>query len=229
MYVYHWDNRKTYEMEPGCTLWIASSLDPGRFAYRLSPSSVIRFYYGIIQHINIGDGGVISGVPCATPCVFGIGSGETRFEEVPPLLEQNGIACNKCFTEPNVSWTIISCGMARFNVQADTSTNLVNGIWFIPNVTIRLGEFLKKYGEPDYISLSRESTLEGTTVQARLYWDGIRMLVLLPICEGELYPIDEAAEVEGVSLSDEILYQDSSEVEFGSIYQHWNGYGTYQP
>lgn len=33
----------------------------------------------------------------------------------------------------------------------------------------------------------------------------------------------------GISFADEALYQASSEVEFGSFYQRWNGYGTYQP
>jgi hypothetical protein len=35
--------------------------------------------------------------------------------------------------------------------------------------------------------------------------------------------------VEGVDFSDEILYQDSSEVELGAFYKLWTGYGAYQP
>ena len=82
-----------------------------------SPQSAITFYYSITQRINIGDAGLLSDAPCASPCVFGIQAGKTRLDEVPPLLKANGIS--KCFTEPNVSWILFSCGFSRFNVQVN--------------------------------------------------------------------------------------------------------------
>lgn len=86
------------------------------FAYQKDPASLIRFYYSAIYAINIGDGGILSGVPCSAPCVFGIRAGETQFDQVMPALEKNGIARSVCLTEPNVSWFLFSCGAGRLNV-----------------------------------------------------------------------------------------------------------------
>ena len=194
--------------------------------YHTSPDSVIRFYLGITQRINIGDGGLLSGSPCSSPCVFGIRVGETQFDQVMPLLEKNGIS--KCLTEQSVSWVAINCGMSRFNVQADAHTNLVNAVWFYPNVSISLGEIIEKYGDPDFVSLDREGLPEAPTVKMNLYWDSIRMLVAMPEIDGKIYVVKKATKVEGVDFSDEILYQDSSEVEFGAFYKLWTGYGAYQ-
>jgi hypothetical protein len=195
--------------------------------YHMSPASVIRFYLGITQRINIDDGGLLSGLPCSSPCVFGIRVGETHFDQVMPLLKKNGIS--KCLTEQSVSWVAINCGMSRFNVQADAHTNLVNGVWFYPNVSISLGEIIEKYGDPDFVSLDREGLSEAPTVKMNLYWDSIRMLVAMPEIDGKIYVVKKATKVEGVDFSDGILYQDSSEVEFGAFYKLWTGYGAYQP
>src|SRR5689334_4503754 len=47
---------------------------------------------------EIGDGGVLSGLPCPSPCAFGIQIGETQLDQVIPELEKNGIS--GCQTEP---------------------------------------------------------------------------------------------------------------------------------
>ncbi len=73
------------------------------FTYKKEPAFILRFYYSIIYAINIGDGGIISGVPCSAPCVFGIRAGEIQFDQVMPTLAKNGIASSVCLTEPNVS------------------------------------------------------------------------------------------------------------------------------
>ena len=192
-----------------------------------SPASVIRFYLGITQRIDISDGGLLSGLPCSSPCTFGIRVGETQFDQVMPLLEKNGIS--KCLTEQSVSWVAISCGMGRFNVQADAHSNIVNGVWFYPNVSISLGEIIEKYGAPNFISLDREGPPEAPTIKMNLYWDSIRMLVAMPEIDGRIYVVEKTTKVEGIDFSDEQLYQASSEIEFGAFYKLWTGYGTYQP
>lgn len=66
-------------------------------------------------------------------------------------------------------------------------------------------------------------------MKMNLYWDSIQMLVALPEIDGKIYVVKKATKVEGVDFSDEILYQDSSEVELGAFYKLWTGYGAYQP
>jgi len=192
-----------------------------------SPTSVLRFYFSITQQINIGDAGLLSDAPCAAPCVFGIQAGQTRLDQVAPLLKANGIS--KCFTEPSVSWILVSCGMARFNVQVNAQTKIVNAIWFHPSTSISVGEIIQKYGEPDYMTVSHDKLPEGTTIRIYLYWNSHRMLVVLPKIDGEIYMIEKTTQIDEADFSDEELYQDSSEIEFGHGYKLWNGYGAYQP
>ena len=188
--------------------------------------AVVMFFYSITQRINIGDAGVLSGEPCSAPCVFGIQAGETQFDDVPLLLKKYGVS--KCETEPNISWVAIHCGAGRFNVQANTHTNLVNGIWFYPNDRISLGEILGKYGKPDYVSLSQNGNPVAPTIQLYIYWDSIRMGVVMPTIDGKTYVVEKATRVELIGFSDEDLHQDSSEIELNSAYKLWSGYGTYQ-
>jgi hypothetical protein len=196
------------------------------FAFKGDSASIIRFYYVAKYGINIGDGGILSGVPCSAPCVFGIRAGETRFDQVMPAIEKNGIASSNCFTEPNVSWFLFNCGVGRLNVQVDTQTNIVNAVWFLPNDSISLGEIIEKYGEPSYVTVDQD---DGPgTIRLRFYWNSIRMLVSLPESYAESYDVKKTTRVEGIDFSDENLYR-TSEKESDPYYKPWNGYGTYQP
>jgi hypothetical protein len=188
------------------------------------PASLVRIYSVVRYGVNIGDGGVISGVPCSAPCVFGIRVGRTPFEQVLPTLEKNGIARSKCLEEPNVSWYLFACGAGRLNVVVDTQTNIVVSIWLLPNASISFGEMIEKYGEPNYVTLDQEGL---DTIHPRFYWNSIRMLVILPEISGETYDVEKTTAVEGISFSDESVYRTSDKVP-NSYYKPWNGYGIYQ-
>ena len=177
----------------------------------------------LAEDIDIGDGGLLSGQPCASPCTFGIHIGETQLDQVIPVLEHNGIS--RCWTEPNLSWSLISCGGNRLNVQVDTHTSLVNGIWFHPSVPISLGDIIEKYGEPDYVTI--DQNVPGR-IQLRFYWNSLRMLVPLPEISGETYPVRKITQVESINFLDENLYR-ISDKETEPYYKPWNGYGIYQP
>lgn len=192
--------------------------------YKKYPATIIRFYYVARYGINIGDGGILSGVPCSAPCVFGIQAGQTQFEQVMPTLEKNSIASSKCLTEPNISWFLFTCGAGRLNVQVDTQTNIVNAVWFFPNDFISLGEIIEKYGEPNYVTLDRDTQ---DTTHPRFYWNSIRMLVSLPKISSGMYDVEKTTEVESISFSDEKLYRISDKAT-EPYYKPWNGYGIYQ-
>ena len=180
------------------------------------------------QEINIKDGGLFSDWPCTSPCVYGIHIGETHREQVIPILQENGIA--PCDVEPNISWTLVYCGGGRLNVQVDNRTNLVNSIWYSPNKTIRLGKVIEKYGQPDFVSLDRLGPRGAPIAEVYLYWDSIPMTARVTrIDNATSYVFDEKTRVEDIGFTNQELYQDSSEVEFGSFYLPWEGYGKYQP
>jgi hypothetical protein len=194
------------------------------FAYKNNePAALARIYYMAIYGVNIGDGGVLSGVPCSAPCVFGIQAGETPFDQVLPTLEKNGIASSKCFQEPSVSWYLFACGAGRLNVQVETDTNIVSAVWIRPNDALSLGEMIEKYGEPNYVTLDQETP---GAIHPRFYWNSMRMVVVVPQIPGNTYDVEKITAVEGVSFSDENLYRlADKETE---PYKPWNGYGLYQ-
>jgi len=186
----------------------------------MDPATAIAY---LAEDIDIGDGGLLSGQPCASPCAFGIHVGETQLDQVVPVLGSNGIS--RCWTEPNISWSLISCGGSRFNVQVDMHTSLVNAIWFDPSVPISLGDIIEKYGEPNYVTVDQQAP---ETIRLRFYWNSIRMLVMLPEHSGETYNVEKTTEVEGIDFSDENLYR-TSDKETEPYYKPWSGYGMYQP
>ena len=174
---------------------------------------------------DIGDGGLLSGLPCAAPCVYGIRIGETPLDQVIPILEQNGLS--DCQTEDSASWIGITCGYSVV-VQVDKPTNLVNATGFYPSIPISLGEIIEKYGEPDFVALRAEDSPDGPSSRITLFWDSLRMTVAMPKINSHIYVLEGTTNPEMVGFLDEEHYTDSSDVEFGEFFQQWNGYGTYQ-
>ena len=175
---------------------------------------------------DIGDGGLLSGLPCVAPCVYGIRIGETPLDEVIPILKQNGLS--ECQTEESASWIGITCGYSVV-VQVDKPTNMVNATWFYPSAPLSLGEIIEEYGEPDYVTLIANDSPDGPSSRISLFWDKLNMIVEMPPIESHMYVLEGTTNPEIVGFLDEEQYTDSSEVEFGEYYQRWNGYGVYQP
>lgn len=175
---------------------------------------------------DIGDGGLLSALPCAAPCVYGIQTGETQLDQVIPMLEKNGLS--ECYREESASWIGITCGYSVV-VQVDRATSVVNGTGFYPTLPIALEEITEKYGEPDFVELQAEGTTEAPTSRIILFWDELNMNVAMPLIDSHMYALEGTTTTEMVMFLDDALYTDSYEIEFGEFYKQWNGYGTYQP
>lgn len=175
---------------------------------------------------DIGDGGLLSGLPCAVPCVYGIRIGETSLDQVIPTLQQNGLS--ECLTEENLSWIGVTCGYSVV-VQVDKATSLVNATGFYPSVPISLAKIIEKYGEPDFVSLQAEGPVEAPTSRITLFWDQLKMTVEMPQIDRHIYPLEGTTTAEMVIFLDEAQYIDSNKISFGEYYKRWNGYGDYQP
>ena len=173
---------------------------------------------------DIGDGGLLSGIPCAAPCVYGIRIGETPLDQVIPTLEQNGLS--PCSREDNLSWIGITCGYSVV-VQVDSATSLVNGTGLYPSLPVSVGEIIEKYGEPAFVVLQADGTLEAPTSRMWLFWDELNMTVEMPQVDSHSYALEGTTTVEMVMFLDEKNYTDASEVSFGDYYKRWNGYGSY--
>ena len=178
------------------------------------------------ERADIGDGGLLSDLPCATPCVYGIQIGETTLDQVIPTLQQNGLS--ECLTEDSASWIGITCGYSVV-VQVDKATSIVNATGFYPSVPISLGEIIEKYGEPDFVSLHAEGPAETPTSRMSLFWDTLKMTVEMPQIDSHIYALEGTTTAEMVIFLDEAQYIDSNKISFGEYYKRWNGYGDYQP
>ena len=178
------------------------------------------------ERADIGDGGLLSGLPCAAPCVYGIQIGETPLDQVIPMLEQNGLS--ECQREESASWISIICGYSVV-VQVDRATSVVNATGFYPSVPISLGEIIEKYGEPDFVYLSAEDSPDGSTTHISLSWDKLRMTVEMPQIDSHIYALEGTTTAEMVIFLDDAQYIDSNEISFGEYYKRWKGYGAYQP
>ncbi len=178
------------------------------------------------ERADIGDGGLLSGLPCAAPCVYGIQIGETPLDQVIPMLEQNGLS--GCQREDSASWIGITCGYSVV-VQVDKQTNVVNATGFYPSLPISLGEIIEKFGEPDFASLHSEGPVEAPTSRISLFWDKFKMTVEMPQIDSHIYALEGTTTVEMVIFLDDAQYIDSNEISFGEYYKRWNGYGGYQP
>jgi hypothetical protein len=178
------------------------------------------------ERADIGDGGLLSDLPCAAPCVYGIQIGETPLDRVIPILEQNGLS--QCLTEESASWIGITCGYSVV-VQVDRANSIVNATGFYPSVPISLGQIIEKYGEPNFVSLQADGPTEAPTSRMSLFWDALKMTVEMPEIDSHIYTLEEPTTVEMVLFLDEVLFIDSSQISFGDYYKQWNGYSAYQP
>jgi len=184
--------------------------------------------------LNIGDGGLLSGQPCESPCFFGIRIGETGLDQVISILKNNGISpCYEITSGTgdvdNVSF--IGCGVDGWDVTVipNSQTSLVDEISYGLSVQISVGDVIEKYREPDFIQVMRGyNNKNEKIVIASLFWDIISMEIALPTIiepEEQIYKIEKNTIVQGIDfMSEEIYLRYSREFSIP-----WHGYGVYKP
>jgi hypothetical protein len=176
--------------------------------------------------LHVGDGGLISGQPCASPCFFGIHIGRTRLEKVISILETNEIS--PCYYDNE---TRIECGEGVYYIiiGADPSTFIVDGIVYYPGISISVGDVIKKYGNPNWIYVEPDGIPGATTVTMFLLWDSIKMRVDLPEMPDigeQIYVVENTTEARKITYLDETSYSNPATSGFPQV---WKGYGEYKP
>lgn len=172
--------------------------------------------------IPIGDGGLITGQPCASPCFFGIRLGETSFDQVVPILENNGIyPCNQ------VNERNIFCGTTDtvVVVAMNASTFMVDGISYKPSASVLVEDIIARYGDPNsvHVELDETGTPESPKLLMSLLWDSVKIganLVGVYDSGEHIYVVENTAEVHWVFLGETTL---------SASLQPWKGYGNYKP
>jgi hypothetical protein len=181
------------------------------------------------ESLPIGDGGLISDQPCASPCFFEIRIGETQLAEVAPILEKSGIYPCYDFNE-----SAVACGDGIFTifVRADPATFIVDGMTYYPSIPVSIGDVITKYGEPDRTWVQSEGTPEDPYMSMFLLWDSRKMSINLPDdydssnIAKQAYTIESETEIWSVSfMNDSDFYNLFS----NSHAKPWNGYDDYVP
>ena len=191
-----------------------------------TPTQISIATHPMMKLENIGDGGLISNQPCESPCFFDIRIGETHFDQVVSILENNTISPCYQFNE-----RIIICGKdtSSIIVGADPSTFIVDGITYYPSILISIGDIIKKYGNPNLVQVEPDGIPEATTVTMFLLWDSIKMRVDLPEVTDigeQIYVIENITEAPKITFLNETSY---SSLTDSGLMQPWKGYGTYKP
>ncbi len=190
----------------------------------IPPSQTLLPPTGVL--LPIGDGGLISGRPCQSPCFFGIRIGETPLNQVASSLKNNGISpCSM------PSSTTVFCGenVTSIAIGSDPSTFIVDEIEYDPAVLITVEEIINKYGNPNFVRVTLDGIPERPKISALLLWDSIKMRIdLLEIDEkGEQgIVIESTAEIQWVFFLDETSYSNLTTDEYA---HPWKGYGAYKP
>jgi hypothetical protein len=173
--------------------------------------------------VPIGDGGLISGIPCAAPCLFDIRIGETPLDQVIPTLQSYGVSPCELSNE------VVRCG-APLVISADESTSIVDWIGYYPYGSISVEMIVEKYGEPDSILVEWDFTGDPSRdpeLIVYLLWDALRMTVILPEIPDTVdhtYFVEETTEVHHIDYKDGTSY--ANPPAYGSLWE-WRGYDGY--
>lgn len=173
--------------------------------------------------VPIGDGGLISGIPCAAPCFFDIRIGETPLDQVIPTLRSYGISPCELLHDGAL------CG-SQVGISAAESTSIVNRIGYYPSGSISVDMIVEKYGEPDSILVEWDFTgdpSKDARLIVYLLWDTLRMTVILPEIPDtadHTYLVEETTQVHYIDYKDETSY--ANPPAYGSLWE-WQGYDGY--
>jgi len=177
--------------------------------------------YVVVEMFSIGDGGLISGQPCESPCFFGIRLGETHLDQVIKILEINGITPCTQINETNIFCS--ASNIANVSVAIDAKTLIVSGVGYNPSIPITVGDIVEKYGVPNFVYVEQGGNPEFTTLSMHLIWDTIKMdadLGEIPDVGDQIYFVENITEVQWINFSD---------VNYLEPLQLWKGYGNYKP
>lgn len=169
----------------------------------------------------IGDGGLITGIPCEAPCFFGVAPAKTSFDEALNTLPKFGR--NACIG--NTSKLTIHCDEGIF-IGANSSTRLVNRIGYYPAGNVSVSRVIQKFGEPNIVMVLPGATPEFSKISIILFFDDLMMKIQLPEIDGSSYLLEGDTAVYLINYFDLEIYQDvTNDIYFS---QSWKGYGVYE-
>ncbi len=176
--------------------------------------------------MDIGDGGFLTGKPCAPPCLWGIIPGKTTEAEVIGILHEKGIYnfCDLWDRRSSGGLRGITC-KGLFVVDFGVRGDIVQGVGFTPSSPVTLQDVIAKYGEPDWIAIFIFG-VHVFTYEARIAYPHICTIILFSSETKPYYTLKPSTRIQSISYS-----VDSCEPSryVAPDWQKWRGYGEYWP
>lgn len=175
---------------------------------------------------DLGDGGFLTGDPCAPPCSWNIRPGETNEAGAKEILQIMGIAeyCMPFNSEAESGTRGISCD-STFGVSFAEGSDIVASIGIKPSQQIAMADVIVVYGNPDAVLVTLQGTPEEKQqISMIVYYDSIFTRLVLPDQDGSLFEVGPTTPVENIG------YSDANSFIFSPQYSSpWIGYGQYEP
>ncbi len=184
--------------------------------------------------IQIGDGGLLSGKICGPPCFWNIVPGETKKAEVIQTLEDRNIYHSCQASNENASLGAgISCHQdganywTRIDIIFRKGADVVESIGFGPSQQMLIKDVVAKYGNPEFVEILEDGTIEHPTAQMILYYDKISAFLSLPTQNDTSYYVGPDINIIYV------VYWDAESItkilkDSSNIILPWNGFGKYK-
>ncbi len=178
-----------------------------------------------VAEYPVGDGGLLSNIPCGPPCFWNIIPGITTKDQALGILREKGIfqQC-KYFDTSNEGGTRgYSCNAAVLILLE--KQDIVSGIGFTPSEKITVSEVYRKFGAPDGVSVVGLGLPESKPRSSMtLYYDRWFVKLNLPEQASNAYDLASNIKVESISYFDKLSYETIRQYASG-----WAGFGTYHP
>ncbi len=176
---------------------------------------------------DVGDGGLISGQPCGAPCFLGITPGKTSRNAALQVLRRRG-QYEFCQEPQRAVAGELPIDCSSFDVYYSIETDTVTSIAFKPSNVISLQEIVSVHGPPSgVVVIDRNDSVEGNLPDRlfmAVYYDGVQMVINLPVEETKTYAVSPNTEIDSVSYFDPPRY-----AKLRSVAGPWAGFGAYGP
>jgi len=177
-----------------------------------------------LPELSIDDGSVLTGVPCAAPCLQNITPGVTGKAEAVTILNGLGDFAKCDLQDENERKYGLDTKCANFAIGYNDD-DIVKWIHFDLDGGITVAELIEKYGEPDAYAVDAERIDSNGPILMYLVFTDAQMGARLPYMQpdGYLYNLQPSLIVQSVDFYDLSFYEENVLTHC----KEWRGYGEY--
>jgi hypothetical protein len=211
-------------------LFLSACLEPNSGAHQGIKTDEPNGHSNLTEEkglFDIGDGGLLSGEPCAPPCFLGVIPGVTTEDEARDTLRNRGVELQQCkeFNDGmEGGMHSIVCGHA-FLINFQFRSDVVDSVGFGPTLSLTVGDAIAKYGDPDAVvavrlGLDNSDPMYGMA----LYYDKIDIGLNLVDQANDFFDVTPSTKIENVGYYARSSYEQTQQ---SKLLMKWEGYGRY--